>query len=615
MKPGLSVFRKLLTLCVPITLAVLWMAAAPVAAQDGPQDPKQPAAYGRQAYFPLAVRIIPKAIPLAGDLVIDAVENTQTIQNTTNKVPLISGKNTVIRVYTRATSSTPVKGVHVALSATRNNKVLAGSPLVVGPGWAPNYWSRGEVNTSFNAVLPAEWLYGEISVTITVDPANYYIETNENNNVFTVNLRFVDTPPLALKVVPIQYYDPPSGLTFTPASSDFLAPALLNLYPVSSVELTRREQMNFGQDLTNVKNWQELLKRITELKRADAAPGYQVYYGLIPVRHSSGVTWFNSGLIGLGWMGNRISLGLADVNQDGIIISAADVAGHEIGHNFGREHAPCSVDPSDNKYPYKGGSIGQYGFNTSRMQVLSPDVYTDIMGYCYTRWVSDYTYAGLYNNQLVYGGPLSRAQTHTPGLLVRATLAEDGQVQLDPFYQFSGEIDPPAPESPYLLEYLDEAGDRVAAYPLAELYAEEPQVTLRSIVALVPLPDRPYVAVRLSRRDQASGAIQTLAEKNLSLNTLSQPAVPSLQAAGDLQTAGLPATEDRLVLNWGAPQVPALVRYSSDDGQQWTTLALDALGGYLSLERSSLPTGSLLFEIVLADSNTPPYRLEWRNQP
>jgi len=613
MRPGLNVRRKFLERHAPVMLAVLWistslawtMAAAGAAAQAGTLDPSQPPGSGQQAYLPLVARFIPKTVPLAGDLLIDAVENTQSVQNTGNKVPLISGKATVIRVYTRTTSSTPVTGVTISLTATRNNKVLAGSPLVMGPGWVANYWSRGEINTSFNVTLPAEWLYGEVSLAITVDSANYYHETNENNTVFTVNLRFVDMPPLVVKVVPIQYYDPPSGLTFAPPSSDFIAPALLRIYPVSAVNLTRREQINFGQDLTNVKNWQELLKRISELKRADGSPIYEVYYGLIPTAHSSGVTWFNSGLIGLGWMGTRISIGLTDINQDGIVISAADIAGHEIGHNFGRDHSPCAVYPYDKKYPYHGGSIGQYGLDTGLMQVLSPDVYTDIMGYCPTRWVSDYTYAGLYLNQLDYGGPLARVQSQrAPGLLVRATLDENGAVQVDPFYQFSGEIDPPALESPYRLEYLDEAGARVAAYPLAELYAQEAQVSLHSIITLVPLPDKPYVAVRLSRQDPVTGVSQTLAEKPLSLNTLSRPATPSLQA-----------DDARLVLTWGTPQVPALVRYSSDGGQQWTTVALDAPGGYLTLERSALPTGDLLFEIVLADSNTIPYRLEWRNPP
>ena len=45
--------------------------------------------------------------------------------------------------------------------------------------------------------------------------------------------------------------------------------------------------------------------------------------------------------------------------------------------------------------PTTGGSIGVPGYNAAGDQLLSPNDFTDLMGYCGNQWLSDYTYSGL----------------------------------------------------------------------------------------------------------------------------------------------------------------------------------------------------------------------------
>ena len=69
---------------------------------------------------------------------------------------------------------------------------------------------------------------------------------------------------------------------------------------------------------------------------------------------------------------------------------------HELGHNFGRPHAPCgSVTGADTSYPYAGGALGPAPLVDSvpvPLDVISPVNQTDIMGYCSGSWFSDYNY-------------------------------------------------------------------------------------------------------------------------------------------------------------------------------------------------------------------------------
>jgi hypothetical protein len=71
------------------------------------------------------------------------------------------------------------------------------------------------------------------------------------------------------------------------------------------------------------------------------------------------------------------------------------------------------------------------------------------------------------------------------------------------------------------------------------------------------------------------------------------------------QTAlAITQTPQSVTLNWGLPDVPALVRYTADNGTSWTTLAVDALGGSLSLDVADWMGESGRFQIILADTGS-----------
>lgn len=536
---------------------------------------------GHVSYLPL---LVTGSLPSV-DLVIDALEVNQSIQTSQNTIPLIAHRPAVVRVYARTALGKPPAAATVSLVATR-----AGAPLgslSLGPQSVATALGRGDYASTFNAPLPADWLWGQVELTARVDPTNAIHETDETNNTAALTLNFNEVPPLDIKIVPINYtHQGARGTGVYPGqSTDPISGWLKRAFPVSEVNVSHHPGYDFSGDLSLSSEWIRLLAEVTILKASEGAPAAQVYYALVPTRHD-GQRWFIAGIAGIGWLGHRVSVGL-DLN-------AADrtgaLAGHEIGHNFGRAHAPCGQPSTpDTAYPHAGASIGEYGLDVASNTLFDPSTTVDMMSYCRPEWISDYTYLALYNAQRDAGRPAGIA---TPALLVQAEFDAAGTAWFQPLYTFPQTPTPSDGDSDFAVELLDAAGNVVASHPVAVLEAEEEGVSVRLIHASVPLPAEAVARVRLRQ----AGVV--VAERALA------PPTPARAPVSISRTA------DTITLRWGFPDTPALVRYSADDGQSWTTLAVNRRGGRLTLDPATLPGSAGQFQVIPADAATVPYTIE-----
>ncbi|MCB8945066.1 MAG: hypothetical protein H6658_15070 [Ardenticatenaceae bacterium] len=562
------------------------------------------------AYMPWQIKPVPTATPTATatatatpsptatsipatlDFTVTDIEIFQASQTNDNAVPLVAGKTGVARIYAQLLAGTSPNNVQVSITAVRNGNTL-GTVNASGPTKVPASPSHGSYNTTYNVILPSNWLSGQVKLTAKVDPGNDHPEANENNNQFSRTVTFTDIPDLQIRLIPIDYVHtgPTNPGDYPGQAVDNISDWIARAYPMESINVNIRPSHLFIGNLeTNLTHWENLLDDMFTIKLSDGLPEETpiVYYGLIPIKNGS-EQWFYGGVAGIGWISppghnyrESIGLNLGANDDTGIL------AGHEIGHNLGRQHAPCGgaagVDPN---YPYSGASIGRYGTDIqgSTVSFYTPDDHVDMMSYCSPEWVSDYTYTALYNNQLAQGLLQTELQP-TEKLVIRASFTSNG-LAVDPVYAFAIPGRARALLSGMMVELLDSNGDLIASHPIAVREVHEDGIQFRSVVGTVPLPAESVASLRLVE----DGAV--LAERPLTApQTLRQTAV------------SLNQTAEAITLNWGLPDVPAIVRYTTDDGATWTTVALDVMGGSLSVPVNALSADGR-FEIILANTGAP----------
>jgi len=212
---------------------------------------------------------------------------------------------------------------------------------------------------------------------------------------------------------------------------------------VASVRAPYTSTYTLGSDGTN---WSAMLSEINALRAVDGSNDH--YYGVARVSYGGGVA-------GVGYIGAPAALGW-DAS-----FSASEVMAHEIGHNWGRRHAPCGgVSSYDTSFPYAGGIIGAYGWNV-RTNALIQRTTADLMGYCSAPWVSDYTYTNVFNFRGSTTAGTITSTTTQPGLLVWGRVAGDGTITLEPAARITGRSVLPAQGGSFTVEATDNLGGRI----------------------------------------------------------------------------------------------------------------------------------------------------------
>lgn len=543
--------------------------------QERPVHAQTPGSGGTHIYLPA----ISSASPY--DLVANRIEVTQAVQDGQNSVALVAGRPTMLRIYTSEVGFTQASApVTVSISEKSANNTLVAATQTMSAS-VPLSSTQANIGSTINYRLPSAWLYGTVDVTIKLDSGNQISEFNESNNTYTVHLTFNPVPPLNVKIVPIQYTDTYDNYTYPAPSRDTISDWIMRTYPVSQVNITWHAPVAFKGNLTTSTDFSNLLNKVTSIKNAEYAPAAQVYYGLIPTADGT-KTWFHGGYAGLGWIGSRVAIGLDYAGQ------SSQIAAHEIGHNLGMLHTPCGATGTDPAYPYSDGSIGQYGLDIAAGQVYSPAT-KDVMSYCYPKWISDYTYKELYNNQIKNGAAAASAlsiqdvSAYHHSLLLRANITGQG-AELLPSYILSGSTDEKPAPGEYQVQVLGSTGEVLTQASVRPYTAgEQGEEQISAIQALIPLPDTPAAKIRLLK----AGLL--LAEQPVQLNTLSK-------VAGML----VEPVENGYRVRWAASTQPVLLRYSADSGATWTTLEVDLHSTEMTVPVSSLPAPNGTFEVVQA---------------
>jgi len=630
-------FRSFSRILAPVVLVLAFQAI-------GPDTPPGTAAAGQLPIDPpgqeTAFRVV-NSSPTATDLVVDAIEVTQSMQNLNNSVPLISGKRTFVRVYVHSNDTYHITTAFLKLQVGAFSKTI----LPIPPGGAfvmvrPVY-TRLLPSQSFLFEIPKFFtLFTNVTLTAEVNPQVRWhphnpVETSYLNNTISKTVGFESAAPLHLVIAAQPYYF--FNQKFAPRLLDefFLFSWLQRVYPISQVKLylrtlptlnaKRKVKENGAIDLTYPDCY--WLNSYLAYNRAAiyGIPFFTrdtAFYGMVAdsVGFMRGCSPVGGKYFGPNSYARVASgpSGNSTYNWDFDGSYADWYGGHELGHTFNQSHVhggPSYVKDGCggeayalNQHP--DGRISPtlnfsdpkaiFGFDAYQLAlgknpVLSP-YWHDVMTYCNYQWMSDTTYLFLkyifqHNGQAPLPASAQPATVQDMLAVFGSLDLSTGQVTLQPVSILFDVPDatPPTPGD-YAIVLRDGGGGELTRYAFTPYGAGGGQSPYPSqeeqaayISELVP-----YVSDVASLEIEGPGG-GVLAQASAEINP---PEVHITEPTGSEIL-----TSDPVTVTWTAsdPDSDPLtfnLDYSLDNGQSWEPVGLFYTTTLATVDQIDLPASS-----------------------
>lgn len=355
-------------------------------------------------------------LPSTADVSIIGAQWTQGVQDDAGAIPIVrNGRSAVLNVLLTATQSIAAPSTVVLRLFDVNGTLVRAdtASVVVPPAYTPLM-----AFPSVQFLVPASALQAGRRWQVVRDPAGALRDSSAANDRFPrgapIALALVDVPVLRVRFIPIVLtsHNNATG-NVTPGSLSEYMRIVRALHPHGALDVSIGNPLpstqSFGTAPTGGASgfWSGLLAEIDVARVADpqfadahwigvVAPPFGFNFstfggfGYVPANGaSSGPFTRTTALVNVGWFSRESA--------------TRELVAHELGHNFGRRHAPCgNAGSPDLQYPIANGSIGdgghdvhawENGLTTSAPAV--PQSTGDVMGYCNPVWMSRYTYSGI----------------------------------------------------------------------------------------------------------------------------------------------------------------------------------------------------------------------------
>lgn len=326
----------------------------------------------------------------------DLFSEGQMVPPDQRRVDVIANRDAMIRVFVTPTEAFLARTLSARLFVENEGEAEAIQVFhqkrnVSGPS------SQDNLDSTFRVDIPGDLLKESTKFWVELAECGALPEgevrtvrvptTPGENGEFSAR----ETGIIKLVFVPITH----DGRTPDISESTILAYAreVERMYPTTGVEWTVRDPISSNQSGVEI-DLAVTLDLVTAQRDQDGSEDEVYYYGLIDPASSFNSYCSFSCTTGVGWVtdvgspwaaSHRVAVGI------GFGTDGAATFAHELGHNHGRDHAPCNVS-GDGNYPYAGGSIGVWGYDLEAQELKDPASYADFMGYCNSNWVSDYSY-------------------------------------------------------------------------------------------------------------------------------------------------------------------------------------------------------------------------------
>ena len=378
---------------------------------------------------------------------------TQAIQRPRGDVPLLSGREALLRVFLVSDQEHAFFEPEVVATFTRDGKEVHRVVLPSGQDLLATSADEGSLISSYNAVIPAEHIVAGTELIVVADSAGTVPQAAGSQTRFpqtgSYALKVIDVPPMELTVVPVLEVEDPdlSTLEWTDSVGDDSPQVSLFKYsfPFSEFSAKARDAHVTSLDLTDEDDQWRLVLELEVVRRNEEATGY--WYGAALTKNGSvrGVARLN------GW----VSIGKPWDTE----------LAHEVGHNFDLNHAPCGgALGTDPDFPYPNGSIGMWGYDFRNSSLVSPRHRRDIMGYCFDKgWLSDFYFEKVVRVREEKEGEEAQARMAAAGpkgeMLVLWGGVLGDELRIEPVHPMYTTAKLPEEAGPYRIEGIGRGGE------------------------------------------------------------------------------------------------------------------------------------------------------------
>ncbi len=420
----------------------------------------------------------------------------------------VAGRAGFVRVYVEPQSGFTPQTVTARLTLTRPG---AAPTSIEATLYVDEASEESNLDSTLNVPFPAGAVETDTSYSVEL------LTPPEQVNGSVTGARFPSTGELPLhawdtgsvfkvKLVPVLNNGklPELGA----AQLELYRQELQAMYPVRKVELTVREAYDYpGTVYAGGSGISSLLTAVTNLRQKDGAPDDVYYYGAFRATEtysgycSGGCTTGICHLVGSST--DTYSRACVGVGYKGS--SAAGTMAHELGHAHGLPHAPCgSVAGPDSSFPYTGGKIGAWGWDSRDDTLVEPGT-RDFMSYCNPSWISDYNFDRLIHRM---NKVANQTSSDTGAGSEQASEWQTAEVLPDGTLVWSDVVK------------LRRAPD---AEPRAVVFERAGKDTGKAVAQFYPLADRPGGTLLVPKRAEPWDAVRVA---DLAGRTVRAPAAP-----------------------------------------------------------------------------------------
>ncbi|MEP6779947.1 MAG: Ig-like domain-containing protein, partial [Gemmatimonadaceae bacterium] len=499
-----------------------------------------------------AVNVIPVA--LRNFKVVNA-QFTQGVQAPDGSIPMVLlNKPAVVNVLIARTSETTTPTMQVVLNMYdggnhlfRSDTAVTSTQLLEAPTFA---------TPTVQFLIPAADLQPGVRWNVIRDPKHLVTDEDPSDDAYprsgTIALGTAIVQPLNVRFLPIRLDANGGGLSGL--SLDQIPEytrTLVSAFPLGITTFTIGQPVVTSISFGTAPNggelafWQAVLDDV-DFARSLSAVDQSTYWMGVVIPPAG---FRNSAYGGIGYLPSNGNAN-GDRTRSSVAIGpdwytkptlARDNVAHELGHNFGRSHAPCGNIGSniDARYPTTDGTIGVSGHDVfSWAHGLSSNApvvdaaFADVMSYCNPAWASPYTYLGILNfrnpaiTSIVATLPRQRV------LFVRGFITNGVDVKLEPAFTAVAYPSHPEKSGEYHLQGLAANGTELFSYYFAPA-AIDHAPTIGHFTFAIPLSDSLESQLTTIRVSAANG------KSAMRQASPSFAGVSALGAAGASKTAQL----------------------------------------------------------------------------